>query len=1304
MRTINTSHSCGARFNNAGMRSLVANQRTKAMLFSLLWAMTFIFITPTDAKAQTVTSGAVRGVVYEVGLKTPIAGATVTVTNRDTGLVRSGLTDASGEYFIKMLPVGFYTVNGSMQGYEIVPTSQTNIPVKILDPSVVTPPPIELRKIGAPVAIATNATTPGGAQPTNSQRATTPSTTAQRAGAQTTTAPPAGQTTSPPVSASDDVSDSEQLVNTTNASRTQHFDLRLLLALPFSGIRTFDDLALLAPGVAPPPLAIGTNVGPGIGPGVGTSGQFAVNGIRSRANNFTIDGSDNNDEDIGVRRQGFTSLVPQSIESVQAMQIITLLPEPQLGRNMGAQVNAVSRSGGRSFHGTLYGFLTDRRLKARDFFDRAGGPATFPLTRSSDGAPVRIGRLNAGQISDVRPLAPANPVGGENPYTRGQYGFVLGGPVVKDRTHFFVSYERQDINASRESHFAVPTVAHRGLFTTGDRGLTDTAGNSVFPTSLVGNAFISLYPFPNNPGGPYGPATFTQILPASADGNIFSIKLDQEIKAFGKTHALSGRYNFTDDDTILPVTGEALFSTLRSLVRTQNLSFLFDSPISARAANQFRLSYGRTSLNFAEVRNPFLSPAGSGLTNPRERQFLLNAPYILNTSTSAGPLFLAGQGVDTEAITGPLGQVVVTGYSPIGVDVYNFPQARTNNTYQAADTFIYDISKHRITTGLDVRWTRLNSFLDRNFRPLAVFNGAQDVENYQGVSSINPGGFYFGRDYLAVGSPTGIFQTFSRGVPDSNIALKYMQDNLFFADQIRVRPNFTLTLGLRYELNTVPREVNRRIESTFNSPEVRLLIDLERQINSDPDVLGRSVSGFQNFLSGRFKIYQTDTNNIAPHIAFAWDPFKSGKTSIRAGYGIYYDQILGAVISQSRNVFPNFLTVNFGGFNQNCVDDPNGCATDTSKLIHPLVAVNPYSVFAKPGTLNQYNGAFGDPVSAILAAAFVTNLTTGPGFILPNAHLETPYAQHWGLSVERELWRDYLFSVGYVGTKGTNLLRFATPNLGPSSIALVGAIQAQSFPGTNLLFPAFIGANIPPSGTGQLGALRPFPLLGSFASIESDANSNYHSLQVQLNKRFAYGLQFTTAYTWSHAIDEVSDLFDLAGGTALPQNSFDRSAERADANFDVRHRFAYSLVWNLPGYARKNILGGWQLANTGAFQTAQPYSVLFCCDINRDGNASDRISFLNSTGANPGTAPRNTFRAQGTAVVNLAVNKIFAFGEDNRLEIRSEFFNLFNRAHFGIPINRLFFGNLGAEPLTQKNYVDTRIPARTIQFGLRYSF
>ncbi len=1260
-------------------------RRIGKLLFCLMAAVWLTGLLLPEAMAQTVTSGAIRGRVYEVGTTVPIAGATVSVTNQNTGLVRTALTDAGGEYFIKMLPVGIYTVNGSKVDYEQVITSSTNIPVRILDPSVVTPPPIELRRLVAP-------TTPG-APPVAAPPVATPP----------VATPPVGATPGQPPAVQAVTFEAEQLVNTANGSRTQHFDTRMLLALPLGGIRTFDDLALLAAGVAPPPMAIGTLVGPGIGPGVGTSGQFAVNGIRSRANNFTIDGSDNNDEDIGVRRQGFTSLIPQSIESMQAVQITTLLPEPQLGRNMGGQINGVSRSGGKAFHGTLYGFLTDRRLNARNTFDLTGGPATYPLSNSS-GGPVNIGNLNAaGQLVNVRQLAPANPVEDESPFTRGQYGLVLGGPLVPGKTHFFTSYEHQDINARRESHFAVPTIAARGLFASGEAGLVDTQGNNVYPTSQTGNAFLSLYPFPNNPAGPYGPSTFTQILPAGADGNIFSFKLDQNIDAWGGSHILSGRYNFTDDKTILPVTGEALFSTQRAFVRTHNLSILFDSSLTARAANQFRLSYGRTALRFEEVRNPYLIPGGRNLTNPRDKEYLLNAPYIYNTSSPSGTLFQVVDGFDTESVTGPLGQIVVTGYSPVGADVFTFPQSRTNNTYQFADTLIYDYSNHRITTGFDVRWSHLNSLLDRNFRPLAVFNGAQDIENYQGVSSINPGGFYFGRDYLALGAPTGFFQTFSNNVPDSSIGLRYWQNNLFLADQIRVRPNFTLTLGLRYELNTVPREMNNRIESTFNSPEVRQFIEFERELYRN--AFNGISPGLETFLAGRSKIYKTDANNLAPHLSFAWDPAGNGKTSIRGGYGIYYDQILGAVISQSRNVFPSFLTINYGGFNRNCVADPNFCVQSANNLIHKLEAINPQTLHARPGTLNQFNRGQFDPVLTMLFASFYTALTTGPGFILPDAHLETPYAQHWGLTIERELARDFLVSAAYVGTKGTHLLRFATPNLGPNAITLIAGIDTERpyMDRQDIIFPAFSGINIPPSGGGATG-LRPFPLLGSFASIESDANSNYHSLQLQANKRFSKGIQFTTAYTWSHAIDEVSDLFDLAGGTALPQNSFDRSAERGDANFDIRHRFAYSFVWELPGFNSRNPLGGWQLASTGYYQTAQPYSVLFCCDINRDGNSSDRISFLGASGADPGSAPRNTFRAHDQSVINLALNKFFRFGEDNSLEFRSEFYNLFNRSNFGVPVNRLFYGNLTAEPLTQKNYYDTRTPARMIQFALKYSF
>jgi len=228
-------------------------------------------------------------------------------------------------------------------------------------------------------------------------------------------------------------------------------------------------------------------------------------------------------------------------------------------------------------------------------------------------------------------------------------------------------------------------------------------------------------------------------------------------------------------------------------------------------------------------------------------------------------------------------------------------------------------------------------------------------------------------------------------------------------------------------------------------------------------------------------------------------------------------------------------------------------------------------------------------------------------------------------------------------------------------------------------------------------------LLGSFTSIESDANSDYHALQLQLNKRFSGGLQFTTSYTWSHAIDEVSDVFDLAGTLSLPQNLFNRRDERADANFDIRHRFVYSAVWDIPFLKENYILGGWQLASIGTFQTGQPFSVISCCDENLDGNLTDRRYNLTDP-----SFPRNKRHAPGVASVDLAVNKLFKFSDRYNLEFRSEFFNLFNRTHFGFPVHQLFFGggNTNLRPLNVDDpiYVDTLVPPRTIQFALRFNF
>lgn len=1223
------------------------------------------------AFTQTQTTGSIRGVVVDAATGKPVANATITVTNDETGIQSKERADSEGKYTVSLLPPGDYTIAAAAQGYD--GDSFKGFAVYVTTEGFLKAPPFALRSIGT--------------------QSTTPS-------------PSEGGAI---------------LVNTVNATRGGNFDTHQLLSLPLPAIRTFDHLAFLLPGVAPPPLAIGSTVGPGIGPGVGTSGQFSVNGLRSRANNFTVDGSDNNDEDIGVRRQGFTALVSQSIESVQDYHVTTLLPEPQYGRNLGAQVDAVSRSGGTEFHGALYGFFTDAALKARDHFDFAGGPATFPIT--ANGQPVSLAQVSANGGLALTTLAPRNPVGGEDPYSRWQYGFVFGGPIVKARSHFFISAEHQEIAAKKESHFAVPTVEERGLFKSGATGLK-IGSNTSFPTSGFGDRFFSLFPFPNNPVGPYGSNTFTEILPASAQGTIFSMKLDHDL---GRNNVLSERYNLTDDATILPVTGEALFSSLKSLVRTQNLSLILNSTGSSTFTNQARLSYGRTSLRFLEVRDPFLLPSALLPNEP----FLLNAPLLENLSLPGGiptggggrlkpPVFLSvGNQFTTEGepapgqllVTGPIGQMIVSGYSPVGVDVFNFPQKRSNNTVQYADTIIYSTSNHRFSFGFDIRRNQLNSALERNFRPLVVFSAAKDLSDLLDVfPGAQPGkitdtfpgaspGFLLGSDFAAAGAPTGFFQTQAL-TRDTTIGLRYWQNNFFFSDQVRVRPSFALTFGLRYELNTVPSEVNNRIERTFDSPEVKEFIRLERVFNKDPSAapfgipiqgLGKDISGLEQFLAGRKQIFERDNNNFAPHIAFAWTPFGDWKTSIRAGYGIYYDQIPGAVISQSRNVFPSFFTLNLAG------------------LQGALVPSNP-ALIASP-TLNTFNSSSpildglahfsNDPVvNLLLNASLLSGFQGGPGFVLPAFDLVTPYAQHWGLTIERQFQKDFLVSVAYVGTKGTHLLRFATPNLGPNSIPIVDSIVASSgCPQTlDQCVPTLNGAGASP-GDGVLG--RPFPLLGSFTSIESDAGSSYHSLQLQATKRLNHGVQFTTAYTWSHVIDEVSELFDTAGARALPQNSFDRRAERGSASFDVRHRFVYSAIWDLPFLKQRKFVGGWQIASIGTFQSGQPYTVLFCCDVNLDGNLTDRPGL-----AEPGSPTgRNTFRAPGIANVDLAINKTFKLSERKRFEFRSEFFNLFNRTDFGIPVHQYLFGGVSpSEVLAGKRFVDTVLPARTVQFALKYNF
>lgn len=1257
--------------------SHLAIPRSRRFASVALLALLLAALFPLERASAQTTSGTLVGTVLDVQ-GNPIAGARVTVVNEINNNTRSTVTGADGSYRIPFLPPGRYTIRAatdtlaenSISGFPIPLNQATNLV-----------PPITLSPAGAAPA------GPTGPTPT------TP-------GSSNAQVLPGMGTTEGEARAS--------VVNTNDPTRRGNYDLRQLQALPTPELRSFDLFALLTSGVAPAPETLSSVPGPGIGAGVGTAGQFSVHGQRPRSNNFTVDGSDNNDPDVGVRRQGFVTLVPQSIESVQEFQISTLLWDAELGRNLGSQVNVVTRSGGERHSGQVYGFFNDSALNAKNFFDfeREGLPATNPIVAESDGTPVLL---------NGQPLAPATPVGDEDPYTRYQVGFVLGGPIVAQKTHYFLSLEYQHLNAAYEQNFAVPTVEERGLARSGADSLlfldpdTNAPLAGAFPTTIVGDAIFSLYPFPNNPFGPYGRNTYTEVLPGDARGFVWSAKLDHDFRAWDRDHTFTARYNFTDDDREIPSVGNAIYSTITSDSRTQNLSLILNSSLSPNLFNLFRASYGRTELAFGERRHPNLLP--SRFNYP----FLLNAPNQLNTTIptvdNAGNVnlgfasYVTGQ-LTTEQRTGPIGQVSILPFSTVGVDVYTFPQDRVSNTYQVADTMAWTWRGHQIKFGADIRYVQLNSRQDRNFRPAVVFAPSFNLNAFLGnqliplvntLSRENALGapILTGADLAALGAPTNIFQTLSTdGASDSTIGLRFWETNFFIQSDLRLRPNFTLNLGLRYEYTTVPRDENNRIENTFSAPFISNVPDLAA-------VLG-----------GRDSIYEPDWNNFGPRVGFAWDPWGDGKTAIRGGFGIYYDAILGAVVSQSRNVVPTFLPVTFS---------LNELTTNQ------FVLFTPANLLAAPGTLNQIRGDIDLRTLAAIQPLFGAG--GGLAFTLPERDLETPYAQQFGLTIEREVAGDFALSAGYAGVLSRHLLRANQPNLGPNSVPLVFRVD-PGFDGNGNFTgqPVVVGGSLSPVVVGgdfvaPGRSARPLNQLGAFTLFESSGRSSYHGLEVELRKRYSRNYTFTAAYTWSHSIDDASDVFDLAGTSALPQDTMRMDLEKADSSFDVRHRFSQSFTWDIPIWAdaedwERWLFGSWRLSDRFYAQSGSPFTVNTVFDANFNGLLTDRPSTAEGIGERDngptqlslsgdpinfyafeanGAVGRNAFRTRTVMNLDLAVSKFFTLTETSNLEVRTEIFNVMNRVNFGIPVRFLEAPGFG-------NSTYTVTPARQIQFAARLSF
>jgi len=466
----------------------------------------------------------------------------------------------------------------------------------------------------------------------------------------------------------------------------------------------------------------------------------------------------------------------------------------------------------------------------------------------------------------------------------------------------------------------------------------------------------------------------------------------------------------------------------------------------------------------------------------------------------------------------------------------------------------------------------------------------------------------------------------------------------------------------------------------------------------------------RQFIGGRTSIYDPDRNNFAPRVGAAYLANRSGNhlTVLRGGFGVFFDQILGAVVSQSRNVYPTFLPLNFGGLNASTGEVPLNFFNPGRTIV--TTSTGQFVTLSQPGTLNRLNPLLTlDRVFTIINGSFPDAL----GATLPTRELQMPRALHYDLVLEQQLGRNLVLSAAYVGTQGRHLLRFTTPNLGPSSTVVpttFGVFQDQ-FPN-----PAIRGRVFP--------LVRPVDGLGSISQFETTARSSYNSLQISARGRLRKSLQYQAAFTWSSAMDDVSDVFDLAGAPALPQNSFTLSGEWGPANFDTRNRLTYAFIYDLPGLSRQSALvralfGRLQISGTGRMGTGQPFTVNSIFDVNLDGNLTDRLNTTNGlvfTGSRQqplvltvdpatllapvgtdGAITRNTFRAGGLVELDLAASKRVHLKGAHTLLFRCEIFNLTNRANFGVPVRYLEAPAFGRA-------TRTITPGRRVQVSLKYEF
>ena len=785
-----------------------------------------------------------------------------------------------------------------------------------------------------------------------------------------------------------------------------------------------------------------------LGPGVTESdnmGGVSVNGGRERNNNFMLDGADNNDtEDPGI----LGGLTAQNPDSTQEFRVITNNFAPEYGRNNGAIIDVLTRSGSNTLHGDAFYFGRWDALGSRDYFNHQIDPSTGTI-------------------------AP------KNPYVRNLYGASLGGPLIKNKTFFFVNYQGDRFVTNVTNTSVVPTGAFKsGIFTytNPNSGVSQAinltaagSGNNGTGVGLdpVMQKILALYPTPSqtNTDGVTGQLFFpSESREKDEDG---TLKIDQKI---GKSNSLSARYIYNWFHDPNPFHTDFLPGQLggvSSYNRTQGLSLALTSNPSSTLVNELHVSTNRNNAHF-------------GCTGT-------------STFNSLGFTDQVGRGADYS----------LPGYSGFGCLALGESdgQARRTGTYQYSDALTKVVGRHTMKFGGEFRNVYSNNFTDFASRAVFLFNnfslfGVPVVQNLNANVDSN---LLEDDSSMLLGLVGAQLQTqfFTHsGARQADDELDFRQRELgFFAqDQWKVLPNLTLTYGLRWDYYGVPFETGNNISTLFTDPS------------------GTAPFTFTAVGPGTgHQLFQSDFRNFEPRFGFAWDPYKKGKTSIRGGIGAFSDRVYGNLISDARGNPPFQPSV------QNLPIFSTGLGPGTQ--LQNQVAPSPLT---PSPTVVQGSEIFPD--------LFATNL-------------KPPSLVSWNFGIQQQLASNLTLEINYIGNHGTRILRVVDGNPPqPALLSKLEAFCVPNNPNNKGFNPAFDpGGNGFKAGQcspatlqqstlyvgAEQGAL-PFDAVNNNAFLhafvdQTSAHSWYHGLQAQVTERLSHGLQIQASYTWAHAMDDASD-------------------------------------------------------------------------------------------------------------------------------------------------------------------------------------